>query len=532
MKRRLSLSFGAWLLLLSFGSRLDASGNDVGTPSDPVAALRQIIEEQNRRIEALSQKVLQLEQRVRESESHAQPTDEILPTIVIDTNGVPIAPAPPPSVAGTPPPAAAPTPNDTPSIPAPALLSVGPEGFELQSGDTNFVLRLRGLLQVDSRTFLNDSPFADGNNGFVLRRARPILEGTVFRDFDFRMAPDFAPSTPQLFDAHLNYRLRPEVQLRAGKIKPPIGLEQLQSDAYGLFNERSLATQLVPVRSVGAQLWGQIDAGSITYAVGGFGSNGDARNAPHLSISDDSEFAGRVFAEPWRKSGLPLLQGLGVGLGGSFSQIRSNAAALPSTLGGDHPGYLTTGAQQFFAYNPAAGQVVADGTHWRLAPQVSWRFGSFGLMGEYLVTEQGVLNATTLRSAQLQHHAWQCSAQWVLTGEPASFDVVQPRHSFNWSEHGWGAWQLVGRLGQMRLDPESFQGFSNPDTSAHTATAWSVGINWWLNRNVRLLLSYSQTGFDGAGGTPNPSDPATFNPPATTTQQDERVLMTRMQLAF
>jgi len=53
-------------------------------------------------------------------------------------------------------------------------------------------------------------------------RARPILEGTVFRDFDFQFVPDFGGSSVQIFDANLNYRYRPELQLKAGKFKEEI----------------------------------------------------------------------------------------------------------------------------------------------------------------------------------------------------------------------------------------------------------------------------------------------------------------------
>ena len=61
------------------------------------------------------------------------------------------------------------------------------------------MLRLRGYAMADGRFYLHDQP----NNGIdtflLLREVRPILEGTVYRDFDFRLMPDFgngaSPST-------------------------------------------------------------------------------------------------------------------------------------------------------------------------------------------------------------------------------------------------------------------------------------------------------------------------------------------------
>src|SRR5262249_47696231 len=148
----------------------------------------------------------------------------LLPTIVIDTNGVPVLP---PAAAGGEPGA-----SINGAEKNKAQLSVGMDGFSMSSADANFILKLRGHLQLDSRTFFNDDPFNEGNDTFALRRARPIIEGTVFKDFDFQLIPDFAGSSVQIFDAWVNYRYRPEIQFRFGKFKGPIGFENQQLDTY------------------------------------------------------------------------------------------------------------------------------------------------------------------------------------------------------------------------------------------------------------------------------------------------------------
>lgn len=411
-------------------------------------------------------------------------------------------------------------------------LSVGQNGFSFSSADTNFVLKLRGLVQVDSRTFFSDNPRSQGNDSILLRRARPIIEGTVFRDFDYQLVPDFGGSTVQIYDANINYRLRPELQFRAGKFKSPVGLEQLQADSTLPFNERSLVTALVPTRVIGFQLWGDVAAGRVSYAAGVFNGTGDGRVANNADFGDDKEAAGRLFFQPFKSSEESLFAGLGFGLGGSFGESAPNASALPATTGGSLPGYWTDGQQQFFAYNPVVGTVLPHGAHWRISPQASYTHGPFGLLGEYIISHQGVRNAALLRTAELEHDAWQVSAQWVLTGEPASFTGINPIRPFDLKTGGWGAWQLVARYGQLNIDDDAFQGFSNPLTSAHTATAWSVGVNWWLNKNARIMTSFSHTTFDGGGAGFNLLDPSTGTAPATVTHQDENALFTRFQLSF
>jgi phosphate-selective porin OprO and OprP len=404
-------------------------------------------------------------------------------------------------------------------------VSIGENGLQVRSADTNFAVALHGVLQVDNRTFFNDGNI-QGNDGFLLRRARPVLSGTVYRDFDFLFMPDFGGSTVQIFDAYLNYRYEPWLQLRAGKFKTPVGLEQLQADRDTLFNERSLVTDLVPNRDLGFQLWGDIVGGALLYAVGVFNGVGDARNSSSADFEDHREFAGRLFAQPFKNSQLAALQGFGFGIAGSYGNVFSNSTGLPATTGGTLAGYATDGQQQFFAYNPTDGAVVANGTHWRLSPQASYFYGPFGLLGEYVISNQRVSRtAAPLASANLEHIAWQVTGSWLLTGEDATYGSVTPRHPFDPRNGHWGALQLVGRNAELDIDDDAFPLFANPATSASAAHAWSVGLNWYLNKNVLVKLSYSRTTFSGGGG-------AGATAPATVTRQPENVLFTRVQLAF
>jgi phosphate-selective porin OprO/OprP len=393
------------------------------------------------------------------------------------------------------------------------LITAGANGFTLRSADTNFVVAVHGVLQVDNRTFFNDGK-NQGNDGFLLRRARPILQGTLYRDFDFLFVPEFGgTSGAQIYDAYLNYRYRPELQLRAGKFKVPVGLEQLQSDPNTLFNERSLVTALTPNRDIGFQLWGDIAGGALSYAVGVFNGVGDGRNTSNADFEDHREVAARFFAQPFKHSRTTALQGLGFGIAGSYGNTVSNSMGLAS-------GYLTDGQQTFFTYT---NNVVASGDHWRLSPQGYYYYGPFGLLGEYVISDQRVTKGTN--AIALQHAAWQVSASWVLTGEDASYSGVTPRHPFDLASGHWGAFQVVGRYAELDIDDDAFPLFSNPDASASEARAWSAGLNWYLNRNLRINASYSHTTFSGGGGKGTSA-------PAAVTRQPEEVFFTRVQLTF
>src|SRR5436190_20780461 len=101
-------------------------------------------------------------------------------------------------------------------------VSAGASGFQIRSADTNFVLKVRGYIQADSRWFIDDK--TPVNDTFLLRRVRPIFEGTVWEKFDYRLMLDFgsgvtssASNDAYVQEAYVNARLWPEFQIQAGK---------------------------------------------------------------------------------------------------------------------------------------------------------------------------------------------------------------------------------------------------------------------------------------------------------------------------
>ena len=196
-------------------------------------------------------------------------------------------------------------------------ISIGQQGFSFGSPNGNFAVQLKGVVQMDSRTFFND-PAVVGNDSLLMRRVRPILQGTVFRDFDFLLVPDFAPTSgPQIFDAYVNYRYSPELQFQAGKFKVPIGLEQLVVDRDTLFNERSLVTALVPNRDVGFEVHGELVDGKLSYAAGIFNGTSDGANSGNVDFAGDQAYVGRLFFKPFKQASAAVLQGFGFGVAGS-----------------------------------------------------------------------------------------------------------------------------------------------------------------------------------------------------------------------
>ncbi|HMP81877.1 MAG TPA: porin [Verrucomicrobiota bacterium] len=399
-------------------------------------------------------------------------------------------------------------------------VSIGAGGLQVRSADSNFVFRFRGYVQADGRFYAEDeSPNGNRNDTFLLRRVRPIFEGTVYERFDYRLMLDFpsgatasAANDVYVQDAYLNARILPQFQVQVGKFKEPVGLERLQSGANLLFIERAYPTQLVPNRDVGLQVHGDLAGGLLRYEAGVFNGVANGGSGDNEQYDDEKDFAARLFATPFIKSGNDWLRGLGVGVAGTYGH-----------QDGPLRSFVTPGQQTFFSYTTGTGtnaNVAADGKIWRVSPQAYYYKGPFGIFAEYALSSQHVQRtaAGTSVSETLRNTGWAVSASWFVTGEDNSFKAVTPGKPFTFGGEGWGALELTARYAQLNADNDTFPLYANPDTAASKASSWGVGANWHLNRNVKLSLDYEQTEFDG-GNTDFLKD-------------GEKVILTRAQFSF
>lgn len=450
------------------------------------------------RIQALLDRVDALEHRVKELEAERSSSQ------VSDFSRSPTFAAPVSSAVAT---AVTPSPSGAPP-PAATRVAATPYADSLKS------LRIRGLLQLDSRWFFNNE--VPNNDAFVIRRARFYLEGQLNRLVDFTLAPDFSGSAFTLLDANLNFAFDKAFQLRVGRFKPPVGLEYVQSDSWAFMVERSLVTNFVPFRDLGVLASGELLEGRVNYSVGVMNGVGDGANAANTGDYDnEKDVQGRVFIFPFRlQKGSPL-SGLGFGIGGTFGK-QSTASALTA-------GYRTDGQQTFFRYRAATpGGIVQDGDVWRLSPQADYYFGPVGAMAEYMISTVNVRPASNAAKLEVQNRAWQVSGSYVLTGDDASFTGVVPRHPFNSADGSWGALELTARVSGLDVDDSAFPLLADPTVSASAASSWGLGLNWYPSKSIRASINYFHTAFDLAS--PVPTNPVI--------ERDENALLTRLQLNF
>lgn len=380
-------------------------------------------------------------------------------------------------------------------------IDAGPEGFALASEGGEWRLRLRGLVQVDGRIFADDSA-AEDDTEWLLRRVRPSFEGELGERIAFRIMPDFGGGDASLVDAYIDTDIGNGVSIRAGKFKPPVGLERLQSANDLRLIERSVVTELVPNRDVGVQVSG--NAGLVDWSAGLFNGVIDGRSGDE-SEDGNQDVAVRLFVVPLDGENSATLLGFGVAATVGDTEGAAGSSLLPS--------YRSPAQNAVFAYRQGADGTFADGDRRRVVPQFYAYQGPVGVLGEWARVTQDVRRsgAGFDRSASLEHEAWQLTAEWLLTGERAGFE-----------DPGSGAVQLVSRVSGLSIDDAAFSGgvasFADPADAVRKSSTWAFGVNWFPLPGLKASAAYQQTSFEG--GAANGDRP------------DEKVLMLRLQTRF
>jgi phosphate-selective porin OprO/OprP len=255
---------------------------------------------------------------------------------------------------------------------------------------------------------------------------------------------------------------------------------------------------------VGYEFYGSWWEGFINYELGVFNGVADGASGD-TDLDDNKDVAARLFLQPFQAADFSWLQGLGFGYS-VISGDRANTTQVAALR--------TPGQQQFFAYT---GGTTALGNHSRYSPQFSYILGSLGVIGEYVLSTQGVKTGANVSS--LSHSSWQLALGYVLTGEPQTLKGIKPFKDFDPANGNFGAFELTARVSELTIDPLTFPNFSTLATSAQFAHATALGVNWYLNQNVKFAADYEYTNFKGgaAGGTD---------------RENEKIFFTRLQLSY
>ena len=425
------------------------------------------------------------------------------------------------------------------------------DGIHFATKDGNFTASINGRMQVDSQSNVNEGIGGSGytspstawgintlgvnasstvggmpvalNDGATLRRARLGIEGTFFKNTDYKFEYDFTRgnglNAGGITDAYVRHNFSKPFSIKFGAFKEPFSLEEATSNRYTTFIERNMAVNTfvdnLNTYKVGiganysADRW--LVASSLqTEGVGGYnnaygsnnkfdsattgsaiGSNGGVnRNGGGGSTS--WEVNTRVAGTPWFESKTKFLH---VGASGSYISLNNNYSSTGSyTNGGvvfangiganvDRTAILNTGNLTAGKNVKGAGNFQADYLT-RFGAESALVYGPFSAQAEYIQTDVSG-NGYTKNESLNGYYGY---ATYFLTGESRNYSSktgswgrIKPNKNFD-MKGGWGAWELAAGYDYMNLNSGAING-GRADTV-------KGGLNWYVNSHTRLMANY------------------------------------------
>jgi phosphate-selective porin OprO/OprP len=355
----------------------------------------------------------------------------------------------------------------------------------------------------------------DLSDGFYFRRARIGIEGTVNRDFNYRLIMELGGSGTEgptrINDAWVNYTGFAPFTIQFGAGAPPANLDDSTTPEDGLFIERASPSDLS--RSL---------------------AGADGRT--HFSIKGSG---GRWFSAL-------TLTGRTVNdaeVNDSQSAVIGRFAALATTSANYN---IHVGASGTYVIHPSDAGIDATGARYgiRFRNQPELRVDSTRLVDTGSIDADhayaiGAEFAANWRSLFLQaenfwygierrnstlpdpsFEGYYVEGSWLLTGESHRYNMAtasfqNPRPFVNASSQGgWGAWELALRYSHTDLNSHdgSF-GLATPAGGVRggVQNIITFGANWYLNSNLKLVFNYLHTHADRL----NPSTTAFGASPAS-----------------
>ena len=359
-------------------------------------------------------------------------------------------------------------------LPGGGMASVDTKGISLNDADQATKFRIGGRLQYDfDAASLNPRKYGPAlSDNDSIRRAyfESYLSLSIGIEVAFQY--DFNDPVRPIVDAIVSYHgIKPYI-VTVGNFKEPFSLNQLMSDNTTTFTERSLLDAFAPGRSFGGAIG---TSGDRWTAVGGvFGAN--ANFGPD---TNGVAGTGRVTYAPI----LSDTQLLHFGVAGSYRSLDPNG--LTASFSSRPEDYLFTRA----LVNTGTLKNAADVG--RVGAEVIYQFGSYRIQGEYAYTDVGGRNGQADRSFQ----AGYVEGAWVINGKGRPYRIappygsefgvlqgVQVEDSQRISQGGIGVWEVAARYSAIDLRTTGLRGGAEQDVSA--------GINWYPDRNIRMMADY------------------------------------------
>jgi len=358
------------------------------------------------------------------------------------------------------------------------------DGLVFETADGEFTLKVGGRLHYDM-VFPDADDDLEALVGDIdatagLRRARVEFSGTLYGNVFYANALEFAGTGTTFKNNYIGLKGLPGgVAFQVGFMKEPVGLEELTSGNHITFVERSLANNaFAPSFDNGVMAFGSHLEDRVNWAFGDFQDNGSGGPAP---VSFQHNLTGRISGVPFREKVAD--RDTFLHLGASFQDRSPESETDQIQVRPSIPFVVRTQNTGVFSVD----------TERILGLEAAVVHGPWSLQGEWYRAD--FEDHPDAPGPSPSYGGYYVMASWWITGETRPykggvFSRVKPRSVFD-GKGGTGAWEVAARYSALDLDDDGLDGGTGHDVT--------LGVNWHLNPNARVMLDYVMYTRHGVG---------------------------------
>ena len=400
----------------------------------------------------------------------------------------------------------------------------------LATADGRFTANIRAIVMFDAGRYFQKQNLPTAtvgrnlNSGTNFRRARFGVDGKLFKDFDYALIYEFggsgAEDTGHIQEAWAQYTALKPWRIRVGAFEPNIGLAAAVSTSQMPLLERPSPAEIArnvaagdsrsALQVAGNGVFGEGDSGIAARwflstaltgnTVGTF--NSAATSFSPQPFSEQTAVIGRLAIAPFSSTNWQTHLGLN-----AQYVFHPNDATGPGVAGSRSPVQLRDRPELRLDGTRLIDTGAIDARHAAVyGAEAGATMQNFMVEGEYFrydITRR-ITGATPLGDPRFD--GWYVQGVWVLTGESrpynpaeARFDAPKMNYNFNPEAGTWGAWELAARYSEVNLNWHSgAAAAATPSGGVRGGVQKiaSVGVNWYLNPDIRFMLDYQHVDVD------------------------------------
>lgn len=363
--------------------------------------------------------------------------------------------------------------------------------FGLGSDDGDFGLTIGGGIAFDLNIYECDGM---QDNGFDINLVRLDFSGHVFENWFFRIQPEFYTYGVELKDAYIQTDLGSMVggtgndyfdglTLRFGQFKMPFSMSELENDYdIDMIHRPLIVGFLAPSRDIGFQFSNTVMDDAVTYSMAISNGTNWSNN------SDEFWYWARAVAAPWTNGDDDFVRNLHFGFSFGTSTGKSGSTTAVRSYGGGPYGMVGDMDDSYYLYDSTYPIVDVSGRQLLYGAEVQWWWKQWSVKAEGLFATQDVMklpDGMSYPSSSMSYDygpsdqvdTWGCYAQvaYMITGE-------------DWTEAPSAGLEGVFRFDYANVD-------WGGDSDDGDIMAFSLGLNYYFNQNVRAMFNYVATDF-------------------------------------